>query len=74
MRGLIGDQQVGFIELVKSSFGEDCLGRVTALERNGNGEYAISVADHVHGMTTDTVINNSMVASPPTSDTVPGAA
>lgn len=65
-RDLVQDPHAAVIELVKNAYDADSPDAVIAFERVGKGEYRISVADHGHGMTRDTVINKWMV--PSTSD------
>ena len=54
------------IELVKNAFDADSPDVAISFERGEDGQYRISVADHGHGMSRDTVINKWMV--PSTSD------
>ena len=65
-RDLVQDPHAAVIELVKNAYDADSPDAVVAFEQTGLGEYRISVADHGHGMTRDTVINKWMV--PSTSD------
>lgn len=65
-RDLVQDPHAAIIELVKNAYDADSPDAIISFERKGNGEYRISVADHGHGMTRDTVINKWMV--PSTSD------
>ncbi len=65
-RDLVQDPHAAIIELVKNAYDADSPDAAIAFERKENGEYRISVADHGHGMTRDTVVNKWMV--PSTSD------
>lgn len=65
-RDLVQDPHAAVIELVKNAYDADSPDVVIAFERTENRDYRISVADHGHGMTRDTVINKWMV--PSTSD------
>ena len=65
-RDLIQDPHAAVIELVKNAYDADSPDAVIAFERTVSGEHRISVSDHGHGMTRDTVINKWMV--PSTSD------
>ena len=65
-RDLVQDPHAAVIELVKNAYDADSPEAVIAFQRIDNGQYRISVADHGHGMTRDTVINKWMV--PSTSD------
>ena len=65
-RDLVQDPHAAVIELVKNAYDADSPDVGIAFERTESGEYRITVADHGHGMTRDTVINKWMV--PSTSD------
>ena len=65
-RELIQDSHAAVIELVKNAYDADSPDVAIRFERMDSGEYRISVADHGHGMTRDTVTNKWMV--PSTSD------
>ena len=65
-RDLVQDPHAAIIELVKNAYDADSPEVVIAFERKDSGEYRISVIDHGHGMTRDTVIHKWMV--PSTSD------
>ena len=65
-RDLVQDPHAAVIELVKNAYDADSPDVSIAFERTEAGEYRITVADHGHGMTRDTVINKWMV--PSTSD------
>ena len=65
-RDLVQDPHAAVIELVKNAYDADSPDAVIAFECKDNGKYRISVSDHGHGMTRDTVINKWMV--PSTSD------
>ena len=65
-RDLIQDPHAAVIELVKNAYDADSPDVTIAFERTETGEFRITVADHGHGMTRDTVINKWMV--PSTSD------
>ena len=64
-RDLVQDPHAAVIELVKNSYDADSPDAVIAFERTESGENRISVADHGHGMTRETVINKWMVPSTP---------
>ena len=64
-RDLVQDPHAAVIELVKNAYDADSPDVVIAFERNDNGECRITVGDHGHGMTRDTVINKWMVPSTP---------
>ena len=65
-RDLIQDPHAAVIELVKNAYDADSVDVTISFERGEDGQYRISVADHGHGMSRDTVINKWMV--PSTSD------
>lgn len=65
-RDLIQDPHAAVIELVKNAYDADSADVTVGFERGDDGQYRISVADHGHGMSRDTVINKWMV--PSTSD------
>ena len=65
-RDLVQDPHAAVIELVKNAYDADSPDAVITFERKDNGKYRISVTDHGHGMTRDTVIGKWMV--PSTSD------
>ena len=65
-RDLIQDPYAAVIELVKNAYDADSADVTISFERGEDGQYRISVADHGHGMSRDTVINKWMV--PSTSD------
>ena len=65
-RDLIQDPHAAVIELVKNAYDADSPDVSIAFERTEAGEHRITVADHGHGMTRDTMINKWMV--PSTSD------
>lgn len=65
-RDLVQDPHAALIELVKNAYDADSPDAVIAFERKDNGTYSISVTDHGHGMTRDTVVKKWMV--PSTSD------
>ena len=65
-RDLIQDPHAAVIELVKNAYDADSPDVAIGFERTDTGEYRITVTDHGHGMTRDTVINKWMV--PSTSD------
>ncbi len=64
-RDLVQNPHAAVIELVKNAYDADSRDAVIAFERTDNGKCRISVADHGHGMTRDTVINKWMVPSTP---------
>ncbi len=65
-RDLVQDPHAAVIELVKNAYDADSPDTSIVFERTEGGKYRITVADHGHGMTRDTVINKWMV--PSTSD------
>ncbi len=65
-RDLVQDPHAAVIELVKNAYDADSPDVSIVFDRTDAGEYRITVADHGHGMTRDTVINKWMV--PSTSD------
>ena len=65
-RDLIQDPHAAVIELVKNAFDADSPDVAIGFERLEAGEYRITVTDHGHGMTRDTVVSKWMV--PSTSD------
>ncbi|MDE0629375.1 MAG: ATP-binding protein, partial [Bryobacterales bacterium] len=64
-RDLVQDPHAAVIELVKNAYDADSPDALIAFDRKDNEEYRISVTDHGHGMTRDTVINKWMVPSTP---------
>ena len=62
-RDLIQDQHAAVIELVKNAYDADSPDVAISFGRTDQGEYRITVTDHGHGMTRDTVINKWMVPS-----------
>lgn len=65
-RDLVQDPHAAVIELVKNAYDADSPDVAITFERSEDGQFRITVADHGHGMTRDTVINKWMV--PSTSD------
>ena len=65
-RDLVQDPHAALIELVKNAYDADSSDVSITFERTAAEAYRITVADHGHGMTRDTVINKWMV--PSTSD------
>ena len=65
-RDLVQDPHAAVIELVKNAYDADSPDVSITFERTEEENYRITVADHGHGMTRDTVINKWMV--PSTSD------
>ena len=64
-RDLIQDPHAAVIELVKNSYDADSADVTVSFEKGEDGQYRISVADHGHGMSRDTVVNKWMVPSTP---------
>ena len=62
-RDLVQDPHAAVIELVKNAYDADSPNAAIAFERIGDDGYRITVTDHGHGMTRDTVINKWMVPS-----------
>lgn len=62
-RDLVQDPYAAVIELVKNAYDADSSDVAITFERGEDGHYKITVADHGHGMTRDTVINKWMVPS-----------
>ena len=62
-RDLIQDPHAAVIELVKNAYDADSPDVAISFEHTDAGEYRITVTDHGHGMTRDTVINKWMVPS-----------
>ena len=65
-RDLIQDPYAAVIELVKNAYDADSRDVTISFERGEDTQYRITVADHGHGMSRETVINKWMV--PSTSD------
>ena len=65
-RDLIQDPHAALIELVKNAYDADSPNVAITFERTDGENYCITVADHGHGMTRDTVTDKWMV--PSTSD------
>ena len=65
-RDLIQDPHAALIELVKNAYDADSPDVAITFEPTDGGKYRITVADHGHGMTRETVMNKWMV--PSTSD------
>lgn len=65
-RDLVQDPHAAVIELVKNAYDADSPNVEIIFDRKEDGQHRITVADHGHGMSRDTVINKWMV--PSTSD------
>lgn len=62
-RDLVQSPHAALIELIKNAYDADSADVVVRFDRGKDENYRVSVTDHGHGMSRDTVINNWMVPS-----------